>query len=131
MKKKLLAKKGRWADELPGVLWAYRSNPRRPTGETPYSLVYEVEAILSIEHEIRTIRTIYANDHKETNDEMLRDSLDLIDEMIDQALARMNLYQRSIARYYNKGVNFREFDIEDLVLRKVYQNRAEENAKKL
>ena len=62
-KKKLLAKKGRWADELPGVLWAYRSSPRRPTGETPYSLIYGVEVILPIEHEIRTIHTMYANDH--------------------------------------------------------------------
>ena len=43
----------------------------------------------------------------------------------------MHLYQRSIAQYYNKGVNFREFDVGDLVLRKVYQNRAEENAGKL
>ena len=86
---------------------------------------------MPIEHEIRTIRTIYANDNEETNNKMLRDSLDLIYERRDQALARMDLYRRSIARYYNKGVNFRKFDIKNLVLRKVYQNRAEENAGKL
>ena len=74
---------------------------------------------------------MYANDHEETNNKMLCDSLDLTDERRNQALTRMNLYQRSIARYYKKGVNFREFNTGDLVLRKVYQNRAEENVGKL
>ena len=42
LKKRLSAKKGGWADELQGVLWAYQTSPKRPTGETPFSLVYGV-----------------------------------------------------------------------------------------
>ncbi|XP_024014521.1 uncharacterized protein LOC112088471 [Eutrema salsugineum] len=34
LKKRLDAKKGRWADELEGVLWSHRTTPRRATGET-------------------------------------------------------------------------------------------------
>ncbi|KFK34296.1 hypothetical protein AALP_AA5G126700 [Arabis alpina] len=40
LKKRLDEKKGRWADELEGILWSYRTTPRRATGETPFALVY-------------------------------------------------------------------------------------------
>ncbi|XP_024014549.1 uncharacterized protein LOC112088502 [Eutrema salsugineum] len=33
LKKRLDAKKGRWADELEGVLWSHRTTPRRATGK--------------------------------------------------------------------------------------------------
>ena len=35
LKKKLEEAKGKRVDELPHVLWAYRTTPRRSTGETP------------------------------------------------------------------------------------------------
>ena len=40
LKKRLDAKKGRWAEELKGVLWSHRTTPRRATGEIPFALVY-------------------------------------------------------------------------------------------
>ena len=36
LKKRLDGAKGRWAEELPNVLWAYRKTPRRSKGETPF-----------------------------------------------------------------------------------------------
>ncbi|KAL2253359.1 UNVERIFIED_CONTAM: Retrovirus-related Pol polyprotein from transposon opus [Sesamum indicum] len=44
-----LDSKGSWAEELPGVLWAYRTTPRTATGETPFCLVYGTEAIIPAE----------------------------------------------------------------------------------
>ena len=38
--------KGVWPDELPGVLWAYRTTVRTPTGETPFKLAYGSEAVI-------------------------------------------------------------------------------------
>ena len=38
--------KGIWPDELPGVLWAYRTTVRTPTGETPFKLAYGSEAVI-------------------------------------------------------------------------------------
>ena len=38
--------KGVWPDELPSVLWAYRTTVRTPTGETPFKLAYGSEAII-------------------------------------------------------------------------------------
>ena len=47
LKKRLEGVEGKWVDELPGVLWAYRTTKRRSTGETPFSLDYWTEAIIS------------------------------------------------------------------------------------
>ena len=49
LKRRLDGAKGRWAEELPNVLWAYHTTPRRSTGETPFSLTYGVEAVIPTE----------------------------------------------------------------------------------
>lgn len=49
LKKRLDGAKGRWAKELPNVLWAYRTTPRRSTGETPFSLTYGAKAVILAE----------------------------------------------------------------------------------
>ena len=40
LKKRLDDAKGKWGEELPHVLWTYRTTPRRSTGETPFSMTY-------------------------------------------------------------------------------------------
>ncbi|KAG7530117.1 Integrase catalytic core [Arabidopsis thaliana x Arabidopsis arenosa] len=49
LKKKLKSHKGAWFNELQSVLWAIRTTPRRATGETPFSLVYGMEAVIPAE----------------------------------------------------------------------------------
>ena len=45
-----LRKCGRyWIDELPAVLWSLRTTPNRATSQTPFALIYGVEAVLPIE----------------------------------------------------------------------------------
>ncbi|KAL1201125.1 hypothetical protein V5N11_009743 [Cardamine amara subsp. amara] len=56
---------------------------------------------------------------------MLLDRLDDLEEIRDQALLRIQNYQQSAARYYNKKVRNRIFQEGDLVLRKVYENTKE------
>ena len=41
--------KGIWPDELPSVLWAYRTTARTPTGETPFRLAYGSEVVIPTE----------------------------------------------------------------------------------
>ena len=48
LKKKLQQKKGLWVEELPNVLWAYRTTRRTTIEETPYSLVFGTESVLPI-----------------------------------------------------------------------------------
>ena len=49
LKKRLDDAKGRWVEELPHVLWTYRTTHRRSTRETPFSMSYRAEAVIPIE----------------------------------------------------------------------------------
>ena len=46
LKRRLEGSKGRWAKELPNVLWAYRTTSRRSLSETHFSLTYGAKAIM-------------------------------------------------------------------------------------
>ena len=117
IKTKLDEAKGAWPDELPNVLWVYRTTTRTPTGETPFRLTYGTEAVIPVEVEVtNTRRTTFS---KEENDDKLRVNLDYLDEVKDKASSRMTEYQWKMAEYYNKRVKLRQLDIGDLVLRKV------------
>ena len=65
-------------EELPHVLWTYRTTPCRSTGETLFSLTYEVEAVIPLETGFPTTRTNSFN--PKDNDEQLARNLDLIEE---------------------------------------------------
>lgn len=49
LKKKLTDKKGRWAKEMPRVLWAYQTTIRTSMGETSFALTYDSEAVMPID----------------------------------------------------------------------------------
>ena len=49
LRKRLEGTKGMWTEELPNVLWAYWTTPRRSTGETPFSLTYGGEVVIPTE----------------------------------------------------------------------------------
>ncbi|XP_017224963.1 uncharacterized protein LOC108201178 [Daucus carota subsp. sativus] len=56
LKRRLSGYKGRWAEELPWVLWSDRTTPKTSTGQTPFSLVYGTEAVLPTEVMMPTAR---------------------------------------------------------------------------
>lgn len=84
LKKGLDETKGRWVDELPYVLWTHRTTPRRSTRETPFSMTYSSEATIPLETGFLTMRTSLFNPNK--NDQLLRESLDLVDERREVAM---------------------------------------------
>ncbi|XP_028089603.1 uncharacterized protein LOC114289955 [Camellia sinensis] len=56
--KKMLEKvKGKWTEELPNILWAYRTMPRRSTNETPFALAYGMDTVIPLEVDMPTIRS--------------------------------------------------------------------------
>ena len=79
IKTRLEGVKGVWPDELPGVLWAYRTTVRTPTGETPFKLAYGSEAVIPAEVHMANHRVMKYQD--EENEEQLCLNLDLIDEV--------------------------------------------------
>ena len=117
IKAKLDDAKGAWPEELPNVLWAYKTTARTPTGETPLRLTYGTEAVIPVEVGVTSIRQEVFNE--ESNDDHLRINLDCLDEVREKASSRMTKYQQKIDEYYNKRVKLRRLDIGDLVLHKV------------
>ena len=117
IKAKLVEAKGAWPEELPNVLWAYRTTARTPTRETPFRLTYGTEAVILMEVGVAsTRRTTFS---EEENDDKLGVNLDYLDEVRDKSSSRMAEYQQKMAKYYNKRVKLRQLDIGDLVLHKV------------
>ncbi|KAL5557738.1 hypothetical protein UlMin_033949 [Ulmus minor] len=49
LERKLEGLKNTWVEELPHVLWAYRTTSRTTTGETPFSMTYGTEAVIPVE----------------------------------------------------------------------------------
>ena len=129
IKRRLEKAKGLWADELPGVLWAYRTTAKTSTGETPFSLAYGTEAVIPVECGIPSARYMWLDE--DSNRDLLNHSLDAIDELRDKAHLRTALYQQKVAQHYNKNIRVRTFKIGDWVLRRVFQNTKETGAGKL
>ncbi|XP_065635832.1 uncharacterized protein LOC136070187 [Quercus suber] len=78
LKKILDDAKGKWVEELPHVLWAYRITPCRSTRETPFSMAYGAEVVIPLETGFPTLKT--SSFSPTVNNELLERSLDLIRE---------------------------------------------------
>ena len=77
IKTQLEGANGIWPEELPSILWAYRTTTRTPTGETPFQLTYESEAVIPAEVELTSYKV---HNHDESkNDEAIRLQLDLVE----------------------------------------------------
>ncbi|XP_077249160.1 uncharacterized protein LOC143888601 [Tasmannia lanceolata] len=113
-KKRLSDARTFWAEEIPNVLWAYRTTPQTATGESPFSLTFGVEAVIPVELEIPSPR-IEAYDEL-ANPELLRNSLDLVEERREKARIKNASYQQRVARYYNSWIKERNLRVGDLVL---------------
>ena len=87
LKKRLDDAKGKWVEELPHVLWTYRTTSRRSTGKTPFSMTYGAEAVIPLETGFSTTRTSSFN--SKDNDEQLTRNLDLIEEKRENAMAQL------------------------------------------
>ncbi|RVW20112.1 hypothetical protein CK203_115703 [Vitis vinifera] len=55
LNKQLEVAKGKWVDELPSILWVYRTTSRRPTRVTPFALTYGMEVVIPIEIGLPTL----------------------------------------------------------------------------
>ncbi|XP_028064007.1 uncharacterized protein LOC114267198 [Camellia sinensis] len=87
IKKRLEAAKGKWVEELPNVLWAYRTTPRRSTGESPFSMAYGTEVVIPLEVGIPGIKTHGVENG--TNEAFLARDLDLLEEGRERTTIRL------------------------------------------
>ena len=78
IKTQLEGANGIWPDELPSVLWAYRTTTRTPTGETLFRLTYGADVVIPAEIGLTSYRVQSYTEDK--NEETMRLQLDLVDE---------------------------------------------------
>ena len=78
IKTRLEGAKGIWPDELPSVLWAYRTITRTPTRETPFQLTYGADVVIPVEVGLTSYRV--QNYMEDKSEEAMRLQLDLVDE---------------------------------------------------
>ena len=83
---------GKWAEELPNILWAYQMTPRRSTRETPFSLTYRAEAIKPTEVNLCNARV--AGFVPTENDELMVKHLDLLEECQELVTIWLAEYQQ-------------------------------------
>ena len=105
LKKRLDVAKGRWVEELPHVLWTYRTTPRKSTGKTPFSMTYGAEAVIPLENDFPTMRT--STFTSDGNDELLKKNLDLIEERKENAVVQLAYYQHKLKQGYDMNVKLR------------------------
>ena len=128
IKKRLEDAKGRQVEELPNVLWTFRTTSRRSTGETPFSLAYVLEAVIPLEIGLPSFRTLEWEPIR--NDLAQSQALDLLEERREHAMIRLASYQQ-LKKGYNKNVRPRSFQQGNLVFKKVLGNTKNPNDSKL
>ncbi|KAL0533123.1 hypothetical protein IC582_030338 [Cucumis melo] len=116
--KKVVSKTKRdWQEKIGEALWAYKTTHRTPTGVTPYSLVYGVEAVLPLEKEISSLRmAIQEGLTTEDNARLRLQELEALDEKRLEAQQALECYQARMSKAFDKQVRPRSFQVGDLVL---------------
>ncbi|KAF5476454.1 hypothetical protein F2P56_008167 [Juglans regia] len=114
LKKRLEYKKGTWAEELPGVLWVYRTTIKTPMGKTPFTLTYGHEAVAPVEVGMPTYRIQHFD--QDSNSARLEEELDLLEERRLKVEVRKMINKRRAERLFNQLSSFK---VGELVLRQV------------
>ncbi|XP_015966741.1 uncharacterized protein LOC107490472 [Arachis duranensis] len=94
-----------WADELPQVLWAYRTTPHSTTG---------MEAMIPVEVEEGSPRVILYKE--DTNSQAQREELNLLPEVQERVWIIEEALKHQMALRYNRKVVQRSFAANDLIL---------------
>ena len=90
---------------------------RTPTGETSFRLAYGCEAVIPAEVGLTSYRV--GNHDKSRSDEAMRLQLYLVDEVRATTEQRLARYQDLMEKNYNSKVRHRDFQVGDLVMRKL------------
>ncbi|KAL7615742.1 hypothetical protein Lser_V15G00846 [Lactuca serriola] len=110
-------------DELPAVLWSYRTTTRSSTGEMPFSLTYGMDAVLPLEIVAGSLRT---ESFEETaNEEGRHQDVDMLNEKREAEQMRQALYKSRTKNYYNRQVRVKNFKVGKWMLRKNESSNAE------
>nr|XP_023879895.1 uncharacterized protein LOC111992259 [Quercus suber] len=99
IKTRLKMAKGIWPDELPSVLWAYRTMACTLATKPPFRLTYRHEVIIPTKVGLTSYRMSHHD--KGRNEEGMRLQLDLLNDVRAMVEQRITRYQDLLAKHYN------------------------------
>ncbi|XP_070029040.1 uncharacterized protein [Nicotiana sylvestris] len=126
---KIVQGSSQWHEKLPFALLGYRTTVRTSVGATPYLLVYVTEAVIPAGVEISSLRIVA--EAGIDDDEWVKtrlEQLSLNDEKRLAAMCHGQLYQKRVARAYNKKVRPRKFEVGQQVLKRILPHQVEAKA---
>ena len=92
-----------WHEKVPYSLWGYRTTVRTSTGETPFALVYGMDAVQPIEIEFPTLRVLLESQVVEEDWCKSRyNQLALMEDKSLDALCHTQMYQNRMAKAFNR-----------------------------
>ncbi|KAM1600016.1 hypothetical protein ACFXTN_022534 [Malus domestica] len=100
LKKSFIEKKGKWPDELPRCLWAYRTTKGRAIDKTLFFLAFGSEKIIPLNIIMPSINTLRPS--IEHNNKEMATNLHLAEERREQTITRIAAYQQQLLSSYNK-----------------------------
>ncbi|XP_026396226.1 uncharacterized protein LOC113290851 [Papaver somniferum] len=107
LKKRLEKAKGKWTEEFPGVLWSYRTTPKRSTGFSTFTLAYGTEVVIPTEVHLKTTTTRVVTSG--SNDNIMALDKEQLEEQKETALQQLVRYQQEIKLIYDHKVRERSF----------------------
>lgn len=94
-------KGGKWLKELPNVLWGPRTQSCKPTGQSPYFLVYGSEAVLPVDvmWKSPTVEQYVEG----AAEQVRRLDIDSLEEARCVALVQSARYLEGLRRYHDRN----------------------------
>ncbi|XP_022857369.1 uncharacterized protein LOC111378409 [Olea europaea var. sylvestris] len=105
--------RGSWSDELPSILWTYRTTQRTTIGKIPFMLAYGIEVMVPVKIRLPSHRRLVPETSEHTTEH-----LDLLEEVREQAAIKVASYQTKTAKHFNSKVKTQRFRAGNLVLRR-------------
>jgi len=107
----------KWLQELPRVVWGLRKQKSRATSYSPFFLVYGFEAVLpsDIAFGAPHIQNYNENEAESTR----RTDIDSAEEHCLTASLQHARYEQQLQHYHDRNVQERDFNIGNLVLRRI------------
>ena len=128
--RKMVQRSREWNEKLPFTLMGYRTTVRTSVGATSYLLVYGTEAVMPAEVEIPSLRTIVEAEIEDTK--WVKSKLEQLAPIEEKRLTSIcfgQLYQQRMARAYNKKVRPRNFEVGQLVVKRILPHQDEAKGK--
>lgn len=104
LNKRLDALKGRWIEELPNVLWSFRTTPNERTGESPFNLCFGTKAVIPVEIGTSSSRIDFWDES--SNNHKTAENLNLL-ENVRAIAAEKEMHHKSLrAKYHDKKSSY-------------------------